>query len=917
MASNNITTGQGGNVTRSSFSSIPGANTSLLLERTKIGVRRSTPDSEVLASSDDEQDHHHQAHATSAGLVVKQTRRPSWLNEIQPFPQRKASFAGSTSYSPGNSNPTTPSGDQSSWGNTAQSGTSNIGRGHSNSTSFPWTSGIWNTDMRKEPPSRLSEVLPSPTSVVAPAPYGDESLTSPIIGREQPTESTIPFAIPLHPTPKTYRSQSYSVGQLDPESLTGMPNNLSYSARLRSGQPGGLNHSGLHHRPSRPSMLSEVTHEGGGLGELHEVEDDEDDQSTNGSDQGVKLFTQARTTEDLAKENKALRQQAANKIETVRQRNRATSAASSGHSGSNTHYSHPIHDAVPEEAEYAIAEFDELNHPQGYPRYASTGRRYSEYGAGSEARLSTLQTVENRKLESVKKGHWQSSLGFGGLAEGSQSRRHSFADVSARNGSVSFGTDTYSALASGGDLGNGRVSDMQTDRYSDSVAGSNHFDNGEYAHFRSRYTLEEEALELEHLRSRNYAASYFSGEIPPTAAQSASIHDAYDTLGRSHSPMPLSLRNPYLGLQQQLPIQSLYIVLFKSCRCDVFYIQEGTGLQVTKGDLVIVEADRGTDLGTIEVGNVSWSKARGLKEHYAEEHYKWLMIFSRQGQAGNPHAINPNGMLAANGGNSAVGGMGPPGQHSNQEAASGELKPKMIKRLAQHHEISTLKDKEANEAKAKRVGQQKVVEHRLNMEILDAEFQMDWKKLTFYYFADSYINFNSLVTDLFKVYKTRIWMSAINPASFMTPTAGLQLPSGIGPGALSVRRDSPIDRRQHYDQQPYGGLRSQRSYQGTFVQPTEHGRDSSTPHNNTFHNPYAAPFQPASQLSRGTPVTMGEYSQPFPQQFATHQSFNPLSYGYREQFLPAAQPNGHDPRRAHPTGTEWMNTFQGLSLGSQ
>jgi hypothetical protein len=42
----------------------------------------------------------------------------------------------------------------------------------------------------------------------------------------------------------------------------------------------------------------------------------------------------------------------------------------------------------------------------------------------------------------------------------------------------------------------------------------------------------------------------------------------------------------------------------------------------------------------------------------------------------------------------------------------------------------------------------------------------DWKKLTFYYFADSYINFNSLVTDLFKVYKTRIWMSAMNPAAF-------------------------------------------------------------------------------------------------------------------------------------------------------
>jgi hypothetical protein len=66
----------------------------------------------------------------------------------------------------------------------------------------------------------------------------------------------------------------------------------------------------------------------------------------------------------------------------------------------------------------------------------------------------------------------------------------------------------------------------------------------------------------------------------------------------------------------------------------------------------------------------------------------------------------------------------------------------------------------------------------------------DWKKLTFYYFADSYINFNSLVTDLFKIYKTRIWMSAINPASFASPTLGLQAPSGIGPGAVGVGRGS-------------------------------------------------------------------------------------------------------------------------------
>jgi len=73
---------------------------------------------------------------------------------------------------------------------------------------------------------------------------------------------------------------------------------------------------------------------------------------------------------------------------------------------------------------------------------------------------------------------------------------------------------------------------------------------------------------------------------------------------------------------------------------------------------------------------------------------------------------------------SAVGGMGPPNQHHMQEPNSGELKPKLIKRLAQKHEVVALREKEGNEAKAKRVCMQKVKEHGLNMEILDAEFQM-------------------------------------------------------------------------------------------------------------------------------------------------------------------------------------------------
>src|SRR5438034_79764 len=84
----------------------PGSNASILLEKTRPGVRRSTPDSEALASSDDEVDHHHHNH-TPAAPVAKPARRTSWLNEVPATLPKRSSLTASSSLSPVNSNPTT------------------------------------------------------------------------------------------------------------------------------------------------------------------------------------------------------------------------------------------------------------------------------------------------------------------------------------------------------------------------------------------------------------------------------------------------------------------------------------------------------------------------------------------------------------------------------------------------------------------------------------------------------------------------------------------------------------------------------------------------------------------------------------------------------------------------------------------
>ncbi|KAH7040425.1 uncharacterized protein B0I36DRAFT_357727 [Microdochium trichocladiopsis] len=860
---------------------------SLLLD--KLNVRRSTPDSEAMASSDDEVDPLRQV-APHPPAQHKPVRRASWLNDTSQAPlahPRKSSFA-SSSMSPTTSHPSTPSAELGAapWG--AHSGTpASVGRGPQNTT-FSWGTGIWNTE-RKEPPSRLTEVLPSPTSTGPGGSsfFGSEGgfpQASPN-AREPGSNAQIPFAIPLHPTPKTYRSQSYSVGQLDPDS----PGAAVPSVSVMGNRARPLGKSALNHRPSRPSMLSEMSSDGAMLGKVKEVEDDDDDGSSRSSGLGARQqeLEAQKTIEALERENAILRQQQYQSQLRPRASTGNAFALGNGYS---------LHEAVPEESDYAVDEIDDLNDNIDPASKRGMGRRMSEYAAGGHR-----YPVENRKLENVKRAYWTSSLGFGGHSDMPQSRRHSFADVPARQGSISSITEP-SGLR----------------EVTSPDAGQHQQDFGAYQ------------------LNPNFAAAspvgFYSGGLGLSSSQQPAVSPAY---GHPYQPgfgvpqvygnRPPSPHRRAYGMPQPRHNQSLHIVLFKCSRADVFYIQEGTGLTVKPGDLVIVEADRGTDLGTVARHNVDWQTAKDLKEHYAEEHYKWLIMFSQNAAAAQEGS--GAGLMAASNGlqGGAIGGMGPSGQHRMQEPNAGELKPKLIKRLAQSHEINNLQDKEGNEAKAKRVCMQKVKEHGLNMEILDAEFQMDWKKLTFYYFADAYINFNALVTDLFKIYKTRIWMSAINPASFASPTLGLQAPSGVGIGSAGGRGGGNTNNEQRPSAARQEGP-------ATFATSNPPGRVMQP----TFSQPFGVVDRQAAPTTAYPPSGYG---------YSAYGSFaaGPRSGGYvpglmqtmdpfggglpsndyaaelRARFpSPHGGPSSHEQSSSsmvdHP---EWVNSFQGLSLNSR
>lgn len=85
-----------------------------------------------------------------------------------------------------------------------------------------------------------------------------------------------------------------------------------------------------------------------------------------------------------------------------------------------------------------------------------------------------------------------------------------------------------------------------------------------------------------------------------------------------------------------------------------------------------------------------------------------------------------------------------------------------VLRVANTFEISQLHGIQNElERRAVEVCQNRVLEHGLPMVIVDAEYQFDKKKLTFFYEAQQRLDFRELVRDLFKTFRARIWMELV------------------------------------------------------------------------------------------------------------------------------------------------------------
>lgn len=152
----------------------------------------------------------------------------------------------------------------------------------------------------------------------------------------------------------------------------------------------------------------------------------------------------------------------------------------------------------------------------------------------------------------------------------------------------------------------------------------------------------------------------------------------------------------------------LYIVEFKAGRTDLFYLTD-LSLDIRVGDLVIVEADRGKDLGKVVNDTITLEEVeafqREQKDRVGYGDSAPLSPGGQQGSVGSKKEINPK----------MIYGKAQP--HDTQYVARRVTLGVLL--ISCRHLVTKIQD----EMKALQLCQSKVRQKKLPMEVIDAEYQ--------------------------------------------------------------------------------------------------------------------------------------------------------------------------------------------------
>ena len=87
--------------------------------------------------------------------------------------------------------------------------------------------------------------------------------------------------------------------------------------------------------------------------------------------------------------------------------------------------------------------------------------------------------------------------------------------------------------------------------------------------------------------------------------------------------------------------------------------------------------------------------------------------------------------------------------------------PKRIIRMAKESDLKQIEDNSLKAKEAYNVCEKKILEHKLEMKLLKAEYSFDRSKILFYFTSDGRVDFRNLVKDLAKMFKARIELRQI------------------------------------------------------------------------------------------------------------------------------------------------------------
>lgn len=163
-------------------------------------------------------------------------------------------------------------------------------------------------------------------------------------------------------------------------------------------------------------------------------------------------------------------------------------------------------------------------------------------------------------------------------------------------------------------------------------------------------------------------------------------------------------------------------------------------------------------------------------------------------------------------------------------------------------------------------------------------------------------------------------MSAINPASFITPSTGLPLPSTLGPGKFSQESETYSNHRSQKHNPGFSVAGSSQVAPGVFDRIWDPNRDANTAFSIHIPHIYAPPLHSQDLDNRQLDQFSIDYHQGGHEAIPLQPRYSPSGYHIPELDHPAytvsSDNSSAGTRKPYAISNDWSHAFQGLSLGS-